>query len=131
MRLYEYDITLCNCGCGLPVSQAHDKEQIFIVDEDVCYARRSIEKVRAKKREDAMRAKKGEGWDAGLKLHARPVTREQALAHMEKQHQSEEGEPVVGPRIAAATAQRAERDQRLAGRAREQQAQRRRVGGGR
>jgi hypothetical protein len=133
MRLYEYDITMCNCGCGLPVSVAHKNDQFFIVDEDICYARRAIEKVRTQKREQAMRAKKGDGWDAGLKLHARAVTREQALEHMAKQQQAAEGDDVVGPRMAAAQAQRAERDQsqRLGARAREQQAQRRRVGGGR
>jgi hypothetical protein len=105
MRLYEYDITMCNCGCGLPVSVAHKNDQFFIVDEDVCYARRAIEKVRSQKREQAMRAKKGDGWDAGLKLHARAVTREEALEHMAKQQQAAEGE-VVGPRMAAAQTRR-------------------------
>jgi hypothetical protein len=117
MRLYEHDLVVCNCGCGLPVAEAHSKDQFFIVEEETCYARRAIEKVRTKKRDDAIRAKKGEGWDAGLKLYARPVTREQALAHMAEQQQKQDnGE--AGPRIAEARRQRAERDgssQRLGG----------------
>jgi hypothetical protein len=135
MRLYEYDITLCNCGCGLPVGESHDKDQFFIVDEDICYARRAIEKVRAQKREQAMQRKKGDGWDAGLKLHVRTVTRAQALEHMERQHQqAKSDDEVVGPRLAAAQAQRVERDERLGARAREQAKQQRvglrRRGGG-
>ena len=101
MRLYEHELTICNCGCGLPVDVAHDPEQIFIVDEDTCHARRAIEKVRREKHDAAVRAKKGEGWDAGLKLHARPVTLEEAKAHLAAQEEKRlTGE--AGPKLAAA-----------------------------
>jgi hypothetical protein len=101
MDLAEHDLVICNCGCGLPVTVAHDPKQAFVVDEDVCYARRAVEKVRREKHDAAVRAKTSEGWDAGLKLHARPVTPEE-VADMVLAKQSGEGGP--RPRMAAAKA---------------------------
>lgn len=45
-RLYEYGISTCRCGCGLPYAVSHDPDQPFIVDSQVCYAKQQLSKVR-------------------------------------------------------------------------------------
>jgi hypothetical protein len=113
MRAYEYDLTVCNCGCGLPVDVAHNAEQPFMVEEEICYARRAIEKVRTQKHEAAKRAGKGDGaWDAGLKLYARPVSPEEVEEIRLRQEADREA---GGPRLAKAKRQATNTRQRRMG----------------
>lgn len=41
IALIQAEADLCKCGCGLPMSIAHDPTQAFLVDTWVCYAGRA------------------------------------------------------------------------------------------
>jgi hypothetical protein len=71
LRLTEYETSLCSCGCGLPMADAH-KEQPFAVETFTCHAGRAIQQARRKANADAKAAKKPDGWDDGIYYLARP-----------------------------------------------------------
>jgi hypothetical protein len=75
MRLTEYETSLCSCGCGLPIAEAH-KKQSFVVDEVVCQARRALDQVIRRKQKEAEDTKRPDGWDDGLRYSVRPATPE-------------------------------------------------------
>jgi hypothetical protein len=78
--LVVYDESLCGCGCGLPRDVAHDSKQLFVVDEEKCYAGRALEMVRRKKREEAELRNLPEGWDDGVHYFPRPIAEDEAQA---------------------------------------------------
>lgn len=49
LRLDEYEASFCTCGCGQPLAIARDPDQIFMVDELTCYARRALDEVQEKR----------------------------------------------------------------------------------
>ncbi len=54
LELQRYEDSLCKCGCGLPMREAH-KAQPFKVDTFTDYAAKAIEAMRRKDRADAER----------------------------------------------------------------------------
>ena len=71
LSLAAYQDSVCGCGCGLSVEDAH-KDQPFVVDKFKCYARRAID---LKREADVKRAKKEkwpDSWESGLHYFARP-----------------------------------------------------------
>jgi hypothetical protein len=75
LELTEYEETLCQCGCGLPMRIAHDPEQAkklgFMVHEYKCYAAKAVAQHRRKKQE--AHKESPEGWDDGLHYFAVPA----------------------------------------------------------
>lgn len=59
MRLQEHEDSICKCGCGLPMAEAH-KAQPIKVEKFTDYAARAIE---AEKRRDRLKAEKEFGKD--------------------------------------------------------------------
>lgn len=77
LALAEWDEGICGCGCGLPRKDAHTN-QPFAIEEEVCYAAKTVEVHKRKKREDAERRNLPPGWDDGVHYFARTLTEEEA-----------------------------------------------------
>lgn len=75
MRLQEWEDEKCPCGCGQPMTLAHDKTKTWVVDDFTCYAGRALDQVKrlkAKEHEDAP-----DGWDDGKHWYVRDPTQEE------------------------------------------------------
>lgn len=75
LELAEHEESICGCGCGLPMTVAHDPEQGknlgFLVHEMTCYAGKSIAMHRRKREQDHENS--AQGWDDGLHYFATPA----------------------------------------------------------
>jgi hypothetical protein len=78
LRLGEHETSLCPCGCGQTIEVSRNPEALFVVHEDVDYARVALEKVRDQKRQAAKGTPKENTWDDGLTLWVEHVTSERA-----------------------------------------------------
>jgi hypothetical protein len=85
LRLGEYEGSLCHCGCGQTIEASRDPDALFVVHEDVDYARVAMEKVRTQKREAAKGTAKENTWDDGLTLYVEHVTPERAEKMQQEQ----------------------------------------------
>jgi hypothetical protein len=61
LSLAAYKRGLCPCGCGVPIKEASDPKQGFVVDTFTCYATRAKERLRQKRKHDAEEAAKKSG----------------------------------------------------------------------
>lgn len=73
LALAAHEDLICRCGCGLPMSQSHQKSP-FLVDTYTCYAGRAVAR---RKREDEEKAKADpnsfpEGWSDGVHYFVKP-----------------------------------------------------------
>lgn len=73
LALQVYEAGICGCGCNQPVGEAYDPKQPYKVSSFTCNAGRAIAIVRKRDEDEAKRAKKPEGWNAGLHYYAEPV----------------------------------------------------------
>lgn len=64
---------MCRCGCGQPAHVSADPEQAFRVDVATCYAGRARAQEDRRRRDDAKKHNKPEGWDDGQHLVVSPV----------------------------------------------------------
>lgn len=78
LELDTWESGLCTCGCGLPRAIAHDPEQAFLIDKDICYAARQIERQRRVEQEEAKKLNKPDGWDDGMHYIASPISHDEA-----------------------------------------------------
>jgi hypothetical protein len=73
LRLTEYEDGLCKCGCGLPISVAHDPATTFAVDRITCRAGKAIKRVSRLDAKHAKDANKPDSWNDGLHYVAIPT----------------------------------------------------------
>ncbi len=72
LRLQEFEDSICRCGCGLPMAEAH-KPQPFKVDSYIDYADRAIkgaERAARTKAEKEAGGKLPEDWGDGRRFYA-------------------------------------------------------------
>lgn len=72
LALAEYENSICQCGCGLPVDVAFDDAQAFKVDTIVCRAGKAKAQVERKTREAHEKDPNG-AWSDGLYHYVVPV----------------------------------------------------------
>lgn len=75
LELQRHEDSICRCGCGLPMPEAH-KQQPFKVDHYFCWAGRSIEQAKRLHRNAAEKEAREKGqklsehWGEGLHYYA-------------------------------------------------------------
>lgn len=75
-ELHRYEKGLCGCGCGRPVKESYNPEQVYKVDHFTCMAGRALAIAKRMAAEQAKKDNNGElpeGWDDGRHYYAEPV----------------------------------------------------------